>query len=208
MSQLTGSRISLAIIGLLGTVSLCVLSILHLGTPLTLYTWLIVGLCAASGASLALQGKRRLFFGLALLICVYLAIPGPFQMIPGVELWSLFDDVGGRSGWAITPGLQFGSDSPNTAILESHVGPLKPNWWYQAPHSPWIRDGNERVQSRNIIRYEYLPEIIAMLPDDEARRTVISVLTVTDNRLRVHQGLLLACLHVLGYPDGMDGESW
>ncbi len=47
-----------------------------------------------------------------------------------------------------------------------------------------------------------------MLPDDAARKTVIKALTDTENRLRVHQGLLLACLHDLKYPAGTDRNSW
>ncbi|QDU94381.1 hypothetical protein [Lignipirellula cremea] len=209
MSESRRPRLLLAMLGIVCTTSFVVVSLYRLGLPLTLYTWVVVTLCAAAGATLAINGKRRLLiFPTALVVCVYLAIPDPFQVIPFVEKWSLFDDVGGRSGWAITPGLKFGKDGPNTAILESYVGSLEPNWWYQAPHSPYIRDGNERVQSRNVIRYEYFPHILEMLPDDDARRTVIKALTDTENRLRVHQGLLLACLRDLKYPAGTERNSW
>lgn len=209
MSKPRRSRLLLATLGIFCTATLVVVSLFRLGLPLTLYTWVVVTLCAASGVSLALTGKRRfLIFPATLAVCIYLAIPVPFQVIRLIEVWSLFDDVGGRSGWAITPGLQFGKKGPCTAMLESYVGPLEPNWSYQAPYSPYIRDGNERVQSRNVIRYEYFPEILEMLPDDAARQTVIKALTDTENRLRVHQGLLLACLHDLNYPAGTDRNSW
>ncbi|MCA9268410.1 MAG: hypothetical protein KDA41_08055, partial [Planctomycetales bacterium] len=54
----------------------------------------------------------------------------------------------------------------------------------------------------------YFPQILAMLPDDAARQSIIKSLTEPDNRLRVHQGVLLACLYDLNYPAGMDGRSW
>lgn len=47
-----------------------------------------------------------------------------------------------------------------------------------------------------------------MLPDDAARRAVVIALAAPNNRLRVHQGLLLVCLYDLGYPEGMDRDSW
>ena len=208
MKKSKHSRLLLAVLGLFSTVALLVFTFICFGLPLNLYTWIVVVLCAVSGASLAFSGKWQFLFTVPLLTCVYLAVPIPFQFFSCIEICSLFDDVGGRSGWVITPGLKFGKDGPNTLLLESYLGPLKPNWWYQASHSPYIRDGNERVQSRNVIRYEYFPEILAMLPDDDARRTVIEALTDTENRLRVHQGLLLVCLHVLKYPEGMNAGSW
>ncbi len=202
------SGFSLAVVGLLSTTTLVLAAFTLHGWPLTVYTWIFTGLCAASGATRGLPDKRRFLFIPLLLICVYLAVPGLFLFIPGFEMWSLFDDVGGRSGWSFAPGLEFGRDGPNTVLLESYVGELQPNWWKQAPHSPYVRDGNERVQSRNLIRHKYFSEVLEMLPDDEARRTVILALTDKDNRLRVHQGLLLSCLHALDFPAGMDARSW
>ena len=199
---------TLAAVGVVCTSSLVLVSVLHLGTPLKLFTWLAVLLAAGSGATLALTGRRRLWFPACLSACFYLAFPGPCQVIPMLEKWSLFDDRGGRHGWAITPGLMFGVDGPNTELMEGLVGPLAPNWWVQAPLSPYIRDGNERVNSRSVIRYSFFPDVLQMLPDDKARRAVIEALTDTENRLRVHQGLLLTCLVVESYPDGMDAESW
>lgn len=154
-----------------------------------------------SGATLAWNGKRRfLIFPIALLLCLHLTFSRGY--------WALFDDAGARSGREITPCLKFGHDGPNTALLESFVGPIEPCWKYQCPLSPSARDGNERVQSRNIIRHEYLPEILNMLPDDAARRTVIRALTDPENRLRVHQSFILMCLHDLQFPPGMNGRTW
>lgn len=201
-------RLSLAALGLLCTTSLVVVACVRLGLPLNAYTSLVVAVCAMSGVSLGLTGTPRTICLPAFLMCVYLASPGPFQVVPLVVVYSLFDDVGGRSGRAITPELWFGHDGPNTAILESYVGPPNANWWRQAPLSPYIRDGNERVQSRSIIRYEWFPDILAMLPDDSARVIVIRALIDPENRLRVHQGLLLTALNDLGYPAGMDSQSW
>jgi hypothetical protein len=177
--------------------------------PLTFYTWTVITLCALSGSTMAMAGIRRfIVFPFSLVVCLYLVNPRPFQAVPFVQVWSLFDDVGGRSGYAITPGLWFGSDGPNTALLQSYAGPLNPNWLYLGPLSPYVRDGDDRVFSRSIIRDEHFAAILRMLPDDGARVTVVRALTDPENRLRVHQSLLLTCLYELGYPPGIAPEDW
>jgi hypothetical protein len=178
------------------------------GRPLDSFTWTALAVVLACSA---LPGIFRLRWRTAVLISllgVYIAFPGPFLVIPLLERWSLCDDHGGRRGRLISPGLRFGHNGPNTELLESYLGPLPPNWWLQAPQFPYIRDGNERVQSRNPILRDYLPDMLARLPDDAARKQVLSCLVDPENRLRVHQGLLLACLLELGYPPGLDAEGW
>ena len=190
------------------TLLLVATALWRLGWPLNPYTWGVIALCALSGVTLRRPKQNLGWFVLALSVCLYLNFPRECQVIPVINVWSLYDDVGSRSGSAITPFLHFGRDGENTKLMESYVGPLEANWWYQCPLSPYMRDGNERVRSRSITRYGYFPELLAMLPDDQARRTVILALTDRSNRLRVHQGLLLACLYVGNYPEGMDAESW
>lgn len=130
MGKLKYSRFLFAVLGAACTLSLVALSIFRLGIPITLYTWFVVTLCAVSGATLALDGVRQWFAFLgSALVCFYLVTPEAFRAIPLVENWALFDDVGGRSGWGITPGLQFGKDGPNTKLMETLVGPLEANWW-------------------------------------------------------------------------------
>lgn len=202
------SRFVLTLIGVLCSGSLVVLSMSRFGLPLDSFTWLVVAVVASSGVSLGLPGSRRPWFLVSLAAGLYLVFPGPCQVVPLVEKWSLFDDRGGRSGWGITPCLRFGREGPNTELMESLVGRLEPNWWYQAPQSPYIRDGNERVHSRSIIRKEFFPELMEMLPNDNARCAVVLALTDTQNRLRVHQGLLLTCLFVEGSPAGWDANAW
>lgn len=123
----------------------------------------------------------------------------------------LQDVRGGREGVRLFPGLRFGRDGPNTALLERLLGPLEAEWRHQAIRSMLLidwRDGNERVNSRSLIRRDDYSEILAMLPDDAARRQVSACLTDARNLARVHQGLLLACLKALGYPAGHDATSW
>lgn len=118
---------------------------------------------------------------------------------------------GGRQGVELTPGLRFGRVGPNTALLESYLGPLPAKWRHRAIRSMLIgdwRDGNERVNSRSLIHASHLESVLARLPDREARVQVLRCLTDTDNLLRVHQGLLLTCLDALGYPVGLDAVSW
>jgi|GEM_PF-1653729 len=199
---------SRAVAPLLLTAGLLSLAIYFHGWPLNIYTWLVLAVILALSALPAFVQRRKATVALALLLAVYIAFPGPFMLIPVLERWSLCDDHGGRRGWEISPMLRFGRDGPNTELLESYLGPLPANWWQQAPHFPYIRDGNERVQSRNPIRREYLPEMLARLPNDAARKQVLTCLVDTENRLRVHQGLLLACVMDLGYPPGLNAEGW
>ena len=197
-------RASLTLVGSTALVTLCVLG--H-GWPIDGFTWSVL---AATPLTACVAGyfKRRILIGVVVIFSVYLAFPDPFLAIPLPERWSLFDDRGGREGTLLSPGLRFGRNGRNTALLESYLGRLEPNWWVQAPRFPGIRDGNERVYSRSMIRSENLPAILAMLPSDTARRQVLACLTDPHNRLRVHQGLLLACLKQFGYPAGYDAERW
>lgn len=187
-----------------GLLALC---LLRHGRPLDAFTWTVLALLLLAALVAGLR-KSRVGLGLVGGFFLYLALPDPFLYIPFLERWALFDDRGGREGTLLSPSLRFGHAGPNTALLESHLGPLEPNWWRSAPRFPHIRDGNERVDSRSMIRSANLPAILAMLPSDAARRQVLACLTDPDNRLRVHQGLLLACLKRLGYPAGYDAQNW
>jgi hypothetical protein len=178
------------------------------GWPLDTYTWTVVLILFVLGSTAGTRTTRIVVFPFVLYAAWYLFAPNRSLTVPERDYYSLFDDRGGRRGIQIPPGLRFGRDGQNTALLESYLGPLPPNWWEQAPLWPGIRDGNERVHSRNVISYHYLPSILAMLPSDAARRQVLRCLTDPENRLRVHQGLLLACLACWGYPEGFDAESW
>lgn len=200
-------RLLLAALGVLCTASLVSISIWRHGTPLNLYTWIACSICAISGATLALNGKR-VWFLLLLLFCVYAAVPSPFLIILPLENSWLFDNARGGYGYEVTPGMRFRHEGANTALLESYIGPIEPEWRHAAPHSPHVRDGNERVQKINVIQRAYLPALLNMLPDDDARRTVIRTLTDTENRLRVHQSLLLSALYHFKYPPGTNRESW
>ena len=191
------------------TCSLAGISIFRLGLPLDLKTWLVVVAAAASGLCLTNTHIARLGgFVLGLLAAVYLAFPWVFQVIPGVEVWSTFDSRGGRVGWILTPGLRFGSDGPNTALLENTRGPLEPDWRIGASYSPYIRDGNERVDTRNVIRAASFSSMLECLPSDDARHEVMHALTEPENRLRPFQSLLLVCLHDWGYPEEGRPEEW
>lgn len=202
--RIRARRASLAFGVCAALVTLCLLG--H-GWPIDGFTWFVL---AATPLTAGVAGyfRRRVITGVVVVFSLFLAFPDPFLVIPLPGRWSLFDDRGGREGTSLSPGLRFGRPGRNTALLESHLGRLEPNWWVQAPRFPHIRDGNERVYSRSMIRSENLPAILAMLPSDTARRQVLACLTDPDNRLRVHQGLLLACLKQFGFPAGFDAERW
>lgn len=130
-------------------------AIVRHGLPLDSFTWGVLIALAALGSTVGLRRARFLVFPVVLAAAVYILAPRPFLVIPLIEQYSLFDDRGAREGVELGPGLRFGQDGSNTALLEGYLGPLLPNWWRQAPSSPYGRDGNERVQSRNVIRFSY-----------------------------------------------------
>jgi hypothetical protein len=113
---------------------------------------------------------------IALFVVYYLSFFFPWE-----SSW-LQDLRGGRRGIRIEPwGCAFGEAGPNTRLLEETLGPLEPEWRHQCIRSMLLgdwRDGNERVDSRSIIRYDYLPDILAMLPHDGARRQVLRCVPV------------------------------
>jgi len=80
MGTVKSSPLLLAAFGAICTSSLVGVALYVLGPPLTLFTWIAVALCAASGITLGLTPNRRfVFFPAALLFCVYLAMPGLFS---------------------------------------------------------------------------------------------------------------------------------
>jgi hypothetical protein len=179
------------------------------GWPADVWTWgvLTVGLVASWAAVCA--RSRVVYVGVILPLFLYVAAG---ELTPDVVHSALFDDRGGRFGVELEPlKLRFGRAGPNTRLLESHLGPLAPHWRHLVPVPGLfvkVRDGNDRVHSCNVIFHDRLPDVLKMLPADDARRQVLSCLTDPDNRLRAHQSLLLVCLDELGYPPGYDGEHW
>lgn len=105
-------------------------------------------------------------------------------------------------------GLRFTWEGANTALLERMLGHAESQWLHHCFTNPHIRDGNERVNIRSMIHSDHLSQVLALLPDDAARRTVLQGLTDSENLLRVHQGLLLECLSTMGFPPGFDSRSW
>ncbi|MDF1665222.1 MAG: hypothetical protein P1V97_25895 [Planctomycetota bacterium] len=129
---------------------------------------------------------------------------------PMVSHW-IQDVRGGREGTILSPWqFQFGREGKNTALLESYLGPIKPDWRHRASRSNWIswKDGNERVNSKSLIYSETLPKILHRLPTSAARRQVLRCLSDSSNLMRVHQGLLLAALDLHGYPEGYQSMIW
>jgi hypothetical protein len=181
-----------------------------IATPNDSKTWI----CLFGGAAWSLvfvairRGKARKLFmipiGVQVLLLLCCLLPG---CIPFLEVASIQDVRGGRTGIKVV-GLRFRTSEQNTALLEEYLGPLEPQWEHQSLISPPARDGNERVNSRSIIRDVELPAILAMLPDHAARRLVLKCLTDPRNKLRVHQGMLLVALYTLDYPPGYNARSW
>ena len=181
--------------------------LLGYGLPINAWSWGVIILCASLSLPLLLIRRRRHAIG-----WVVILITADLSLVMPWESTRIQDVRGGRRGVKILPWrCAFGKPGENTALLQHYVGPLKSEWRHQCIRSMLLgnwRDGNERVQSRNPIRYPWLPDALDMLPDDDARQQVLTCLSDPDNLMRVHQGLLLACLKTKGYPPNYDAESW
>ena len=172
--------------------------VLRYGVPLDAWTWggLAVGVALGGTVWLGRSLKEQLVWALLpLAFQVYVHVPW--------KRWSLRDDHRGRRGVLVCGGLRFGNPGPNTALLEALLGPRQPEWRVCS-----LRDGDERVHNRNPVMDPLFPEILAVLPHDEARRQVARCLIEPSNLARVHQGMLLVCLWELGYPEGVAPETW
>jgi len=207
-----GRRWLLAVPAVLVSVSLLV-GCLLLATPLDAATWMIV--CGAVAWAFVLSwhvgGRKRCLVAAPLVfqwfVVLYILAPRDVEAFVPLDGTYIQDVRGGRDGMQFA-GIRVGWSGPNTDLLEHCLGPLQPEWRHRCCLSPYIKDGNERVNSRSIIGSDFLPELLAMLPHDEARRQVLTCLTDSGNLARVHQGLLLTCLYTLGYPPGHDASSW
>lgn len=193
---------------------------------ITAIQFLILGLVLNNyGWPLDPWTQSCLSFYSVILLTVWLSRRGRFNSIKNAVtilfLVSLFvpfetdwiqDIHGGREGTLARPWqLRFGRDGENTRLIESYLGPLKPEWRHRAIRSmAWTNwnDGNERVNSKSLIRTKRLPRILNLLPDHKAREQVLTCLTDSSNLLRVHQGLLLTALDAKGFPKGYDRASW
>ena len=119
---------------------------------------------------------------------------------------SIQDVRGGRTGISVL-GLRFVTSTNNLELIEHYLGPVEAEWIDHCLLIP-VRDGNERVASRSILRQEYLPDILNKLPNWSARRQVLLCSSDSKNKMRAHQELLLVALYLYDYPPGFDTESW
>lgn len=192
------------IVGICGVLLALALSRYGLPLDLTTVVALLVGFCLVGLVRVGSSARLRWALAtLPLLFHLHLHFPWESSYLQDVH--------GGREGVRLFPDLRFGRDGPNTALLEQQLGPLEARWRHRCIRSMLLcdwRDGNERVNSRSLIWREDYREILAMLPDEEARRRVSACLTDTSNLVRVHQGLLLTCLKALNYPRGHDVRTW
>lgn len=178
------------------------------------------GMALAGGVlwSLMLASARRRFWrvlspapilGFAYLLTCSMAAEKMERFIRGVPRSVLLQDVrGGRDGVQLLGDFSYSWPGPNSVLIERYLGSLAGEWegrWYA---SKWYLGLEERVNRRSIIRQPDLPEMLALLPSDEARRQVLRCVTTPENQARVHQGLLLVALKRFGYPEGYDANRW
>ena len=178
------------------------------------------GMALAGGVlwSISLAGDRRRLWrmlapapiaGFIYLLVCSLEPQLAERFIRGVPRSVLLQDVrGGRNGVQLLDDFSYSWPGPNSALIERYLGLLDAEWegrWYV---SKWYAGLDERVNRRSIIRQPDLPDVLAMLPSDDARRQVLTCVTTTKNQARVHQGLLLVALKRFGYPQGYDADRW
>lgn len=101
--------------------------------------------------------------------------------------------------------IKFRPEAPNAQLIESYLGPMEPHWSGGGRCDvPKINRYTMPAFSPNVLLHDYM----GLLPDEAARRQVLSCLTDPDNHLRMHQALLLAVLKYRGYPPEYDRDSW
>ncbi len=76
------------------------------------------------------------------------------------------------------------------------------------PFSYGFRDGNERVNSRNLIFKPYLRDVLRILPDEDAETRALSCIANPANVMRMHQCWLLVAVAEFGFPQGMTAKEW
>lgn len=181
---------------------LLAIATIWINRPANLATWLAVfGGVAWSLVFVLVAGLRWLFplpvamQTLLLWHCIDSWAAEQFLPIRGAGIQDL---RGGYKGMMVE-GFQFMRPGANLRLLERYIDPQRPEWTWE---------GDERVLSKSIIWRESLPKALALLPHDAARRQVLQALTEPDNRMRVHQSMLLACLGHLGHSPGYTAETW
>ncbi len=120
----------------------------------------------------------------------------------------LQDVRGGRNGVQLLMAFRFRWPGRNTTLIESYLGPIEPQWELQWPPGPLDVDDRMPIRREAIIRRADLPELLEILPSPAARRRLLECVTNPQNAARAHQGVLLVCLRLLGFPHAMDADRW
>ncbi|MDF1665220.1 MAG: hypothetical protein P1V97_25885 [Planctomycetota bacterium] len=177
------------------------------GVPADTWTWAWLFIYVAILLSALWTWKlrrNRLIHGILGMALVSLLVPYQSD-------W-LLDIPGGRRGAEIRPwSLVFSKGGRNTAILEDHLGPLDAEWRFHELRSntgSGLHVSHQETNSHNLIYQQELQQILEILPTRKARMQVLRCLTDSSNIMRFHQGLLLACLYVKGFPKGFAAENW
>ena len=177
--------------------------ILNFGRPINILTWIVVFLPLVVGLPFLFVPKMKVVwfvFPAFFLVYLYFFSSGEW----------LLDIQTGCLGKKIMPGIAFFTHrGENTDLIKEFLGDLEPYWCYGGLVNPGnIRDADERVNSRSLVFRTDLREIIDLLPSVEAKRKVLKCISNPQNQLRLHQGMLLVCLRILGFPKGMSSQDW
>lgn len=191
--------------------ALALLVVLRFGLPADATTWIAFATIVFGGMNSIFVRKRTVVYVTSLLILLALAFPDIVSDIPlfaNVNNHYVRDDNGGRKGVVICSHLRFVTQGANTSYLESLLGPLAPRWRYCAPMGSRIRDGNDRVHARSVIFESYLDSALSKLPADADRTAVARCLVAENNRLRVHQGLMITVFWAKAQENNPAAHRW
>jgi hypothetical protein len=122
--------------------------------------------------------------------------------------YSVFDLSHGDTGVLLDPGLVFVRPGVNSQVIGDYLGACRPRHLVLGADFVVARDGNNRVDSRSLVFDPCLRDILKIFPTDASRRQVLSCLVDPDNRVRVHQNLLLAYLLEKHLPAGLSAQLW
>jgi len=186
-----------------------VILVLILGNPANLeaYCAIAFGFLLVIALSVLILRKSRLrwiVMGVFFVYAAWLAFP--------LDSSNFTDLCNGRTAVGVHPGgLLFARNGPNTRLIQKYFGERQAKWIWKNTRFHLLGKvwgEGDRVDWKSVVFQSYLPEALSMLPSDEARTQVLGCVTDSGNLIRVHQGLLLACLKTFGYPKGYDSRTW
>jgi hypothetical protein len=141
--------------------------------------------------------------GFSLLVC-HEAMP---WVVPS-RAWHYVEWRTDRHRVVFLCGLEFGKDGPNRSLLARYAPQRDEIWILNGIGAPGRYAILDRGDTRSVLLRPMLPEILAALPSEEARRATVAAMADPTNLARAHQGLFLTWFTYSRPPAGQTSEIW